>query len=230
MPSLPGWLTNSIINIRALHIHITQLAPGRPSSLLDSAESPVVSTASVDEFGSPDSIPGAADLATSSAAGVELPTAAITEEPAVDSIAPGPTASTAEADSLPWWRRSVAAECPILVAAFGSRLQDLPGHTVRDRQSLAYQRGRQAAAIRRGEQGYFTGPRVPLKNRCYVVLRGPATEDPFFTWNLSAHQAAVVSPRGGGISRISISHGFPSQAEALAFCLGAGLRGLPETR
>lgn len=87
------------------------------------------------------------------------------------------------------------------VVALGSRLQDTDQYIVRERQELAYQRG---------EIGSFSGGRVAIRNRCYVVLRGPDTEVPFFTWDLATHQAAVYSPRGTGISRISIPHGFPS--------------------
>lgn len=120
--------------------------------------------------------------------------------------------------------------CPITVVALGSRLQDSSEYSARERQELAYQRGLQASAIRRGEIGSFHGRRAALRNRCYVVLRGPHSEEPFFTWSLGEHEAAVYSPGGSRISDTSISHGFASQAEASAFCIGAGLRGLPETR
>lgn len=147
-------------------------------------------------------------------------------------LGPDPAAPVESTDpeDTPWWLRPVLPVCPVIAEALGSRLQDIPGYSVQQRQALAYQRGRHPSAIRRGERGSFSGPRVPLKNRCYVVLRGPQVEEPFFTWQLGIHQEAVYSPDGQGIASISISHGFHSQAEALAFCLGAGLRGLPTTR
>lgn len=223
MPGLPSWLTNCLINIRALHINQISFVQGRAEAHTDSAESPVSSAAGAEDFASPSSATGAADAASSTSAAANTSAAGAIAEPTEV-----PASAVTQVDN--WWQRPVLPVCPTIVAACGSRLQDLPGYTVRDRQELAYQRGRQASAIRRGERGSFSGDRVPLKNRCYVVLRGPQVEKPFFTWHLAAHQEAVVSPRGGGLSRVSISHKFPSQAEALAFCLGAGLRGLPEIR
>ena len=47
--------------------------------------------------------------------------------------------------------------------------------------------------------------------------------EPFFTWSLGTHQGAVRPPPGD----FDISHGFASQADSRAFCLGAGLLDLP---
>ncbi len=99
-----------------------------------------------------------------------------------------------------------------------------------DRISLAYNRGQQARLIRVGSLRYFEGARCNLTNRCYVVLAGDLVNQPFYTWNLTLHQRSVRTGPGGVFSRAAISHGFNSEAEATAFCLGAGLPGLAPLR
>ena len=133
-------------------------------------------------------------------------------------------------DLDPWWLRPTPAEPPQSVLALASRLSAAGSElSPVSRIRLAYNRGRQAASIYRAEQRYFAGERCHLRNRCYVVLHSDVRPSPFFTWNLRTHQEAVRCGTGGSFRATSLSHGFASQAEALAFCLGAGLSSLPTT-
>lgn len=140
------------------------------------------------------------------------------------------TADTSGAASDPWWLHPEPAEPGPAVLALASQLR--AGSSSTDQVSrirAAYQRGRQGASIIRGCETHFSGPRSQLQNRCYVVLRAREHREPFFTWNFGTHQAAVRPPPGD-FDRIAVSHGFPSQAEARAFCLGAGLSDLAPLR
>eukprot|EP00438_Fugacium_kawagutii_P027605 Skav231508 [mRNA] locus=scaffold84:205076:205681:+ [translate_table: standard] len=129
-----------------------------------------------------------------------------------------------------WWLREVAPEATPEVLLLARQLRAENDLSPAERISLAYQRGRQAALLRRGSIHNYFGARCTLRNRCYVVLRGWDSEDIFFTWDFPTHQAAVRGGPTGEFARRAISHGFPSQAEATAFCLGAGLDDLPATR
>lgn len=133
-------------------------------------------------------------------------------------------------DLDPWWLHPTPAEPPQSVLVLASRLSASGCElSPLSRIRLAYSRGRQAASIYREEQRYFSGERCKLRNRCYVVLHSDVQASPFFTWNLRTHQEAVRCGPGGSFRATSLSHGFASQAEALAFCLGAGLPSLPTT-
>lgn len=140
------------------------------------------------------------------------------------SAAAGPTAAAANA----WWEIASPAQPGPQVLGLSSQLRAAGGISAVDRIRLAYERGRQGASIHRGESTHFTGDRSTLRNRCYVVLRARHHSQPFFTWNFSTHQGAVRPPPGV-FDHLAISHGFASQAEARAFCLGAGLPDLAET-
>lgn len=135
-----------------------------------------------------------------------------------------------ENDLDPWWLHPTPVEPPQSVLALASRLSAAGSElSPLSRIRLAYSRGRQAASIYREEQRYFSGERCRLRNRCYVVLHSDVRASPFFTWNLRTHQEAVRCGAGGSFRATSLSHGFASQAKALAFCLGAGLPSLPTT-
>lgn len=188
--------------LRDIHLHLT----------VQNVEHPGSSSAS-DSTPTAPSVPVEPDPETAS--GFSLP------EPSA--------APTADGDELPWWERETAATPSGAVFALASQIGPAGTLSAVDRIALAYQRGRQAAQIRRGTIYNFWGDRCSLKNRCYLVLRGGIEEEPFFTWSFSVHQRAVRTESDGGFSRRAISHGFPSQTEALAFCLGAGLDGLPRT-
>lgn len=126
---------------------------------------------------------------------------------------------------LPWWEVETPATPGSSIYVLGRPLQDDSNRRI----LWAYLRGRQAAAIKRGELGCFSGPRSDLRNRCYVVLWTVSTPDPFVTWDYSLYIQTVQGTRPT-IEVNSISHGFPSLAEATAFCLGAGLRSCAEIR
>lgn len=136
-----------------------------------------------------------------------------------------PTAPTqTEVQSLDWWQRDTAPEPSAAVLALaGSLRRGASGPTDI---SVAYIRGRQAAAIRRGELGAFHGPRCTLRNRYYIVLSTGRSSEPFYTRDYSVYHAAVKYPNGN-FDVQSISHGFAAEAEVRAFCLGAGLESLP---
>lgn len=139
--------------------------------------------------------------------------------------------STAAPEQLPvpttvWWLGTPAPLSQTLVDNLSRRLQPTETLTAGDRITVAFGRGRQGAAILRGERDWFSGDRCTLRNRCYVVLRGGEGDPPFFTWDLATHQRAVRTGPGGTFSPNAVCHGFPSLAEAVAF---AGLPGLPRT-
>ena len=121
-----------------------------------------------------------------------------------------------------WWEVTTPLQPGPHVLALSSQLRASGDLSAAERIRLAYGRGRQGASIYRGEATHFTGDRSSLRNRCYVVLRARHHQQPFFTWNLNTHQEAVRPPPGD-FDHQAISHGFASQAEARAFCLGAGL-------
>lgn len=141
-------------------------------------------------------------------------------------VAPTSATSTGTAAEA-WWTVITPATPGPHVLSLHSQLRGSGESSTIDRIRLAYGRGRQGAAIYRGEATHFTGDRASLRNRCYVVLRARHHTSPFFTWNLTTHQTAVRPPPGD-FDHQAISHGLASQAEARAFCLGAGLPDLPE--
>lgn len=139
------------------------------------------------------------------------------------------TATETAPEEVPWWEVVTPVNPTPLVLALRSRIGGTPTITSEQRIRLAYQRGRQASAIKRGEISYFSGPRCELRNRCYVVLQGGRESDsePFFTWTFAVHQDSVRPGPTREFSARAISHGFASSSEATAFCLGAGLPSLP---
>lgn len=142
---------------------------------------------------------------------------------------PSTAAPPAAIPTAAWWLEAPLPLSETLVASLSRRLQASGELSPQDRIRLAYQRGQQGAAIRRGDRDWFEGNRCTLRNRCYVVLLGGNGDHPFFTWDLHTHQRAVRTGPGGTFGSCAISHGFASLAEAVAFSLGAGLPGLPRT-
>lgn len=155
------------------------------------------------------------------------PTAHSGPEESEFSVLPA-SASAAGTASGPWWSRVTPEQPGPQVLGLSSQLRDSGEISALGRVRLAYNRGRQGASIYRGESTHFVGDRSPLRNRCYVVLRARHHTSPFFTWNFATHQTAVRPPPGD-FDHQAISHGFASQTEARAFCLGAGLLDLAET-
>ena len=144
------------------------------------------------------------------------------------SLIPASSSASGYTAAANWWESITPVHPGPQVLAQASQLREGGGLSGIERIKLAYGRGRQAAQIYRGEVFNFSGSRCTLRNRCYVVLRARHHQVPFFTWTLGTHQTAVRPPPGD-FDHQAISHGFASQAEARAFCLGAGLRDLPET-
>ena len=59
---------------------------------------------------------------------------------------------------------------------------------------------------------------IDLANQCYIVLRAPGHQVPLLALRAGDYRHVV-----GDFTSDTISHGFPSQAEARAYCLGAGV-------
>lgn len=59
---------------------------------------------------------------------------------------------------------------------------------------------------------------IDLPNNIYVVLRAPSISNPVQVRRASDYRALV-----GNFNNSSLSHGFPSQAEAKVYCWGAGI-------
>ena len=98
----------------------------------------------------------------------------------------------------------------------------------RARVRRAYQAGIEARAVleERAPRPRASDP-LALPNRVYVVLRASRLSSPRATRSAGTYRQWV---RGEGEVRRgpqSLSHGFPSEAEALAYCQGAGRSGLP---
>ncbi len=171
------------------------------------------------------------DTAEALAAFPESPPTSTSWSLAPSEAAPAVAQTTTEAvpETARWWEVTTPVDPSPLVLALRSHIGGSPTITSEQRIRLAYQRGRQGAAIKRGEISYFSGPRCELRNRCYVVLQGGRDSDtePFFTWTFAVHQAAVRPEPTREFSIRAISHGFASSSEATAFCLGAGLPSLP---
>ena len=134
---------------------------------------------------------------------------------------------TVIAQAEDWWLVETPEVLPAVVAALGPRLRTGNVDSVH-RITCAYTRGRQAAAIRRGEVGAFSGPRSELRTRYYVVLANGRGVEPYYTRDYRTYLEDVKP--SGTFDVQSISHGFPSEAEVTAFVLGAGFRSLPQLR
>ena len=139
------------------------------------------------------------------------------------------TATYPVPDPRAWYERTVPAALPTRLLQLSERLVGGCSLSGKERLELAYSLGRQASAIARGEIGAFTGDRCSLKNRCYIVLSFGQPERSFFTWHYPIYMAAVGTT-DSGFDSSTVSHGFASRSEALAFAVGAGFRELPETR
>ncbi len=62
-------------------------------------------------------------------------------------------------------------------------------------------------------------PGINLANQCYIVLRAPGFEVPLLALRASEYRQVV-----GDFKNNTLSHGFPTQAEARAYCEGAGVK------
>eukprot|EP00438_Fugacium_kawagutii_P031299 Skav215458 [mRNA] locus=scaffold1025:78612:79202:+ [translate_table: standard] len=68
----------------------------------------------------------------------------------------------------------------------------------------------------------LTSPSIPYRNQVYVVLRGPNHPEGCWTTDYNLYLDAVGEGTTGGFARQSVSHAFPSHAEAEAYLAGAG--------
>ena len=98
---------------------------------------------------------------------------------------PSTAAPPAAIPTAAWWLEAPLPLSETLVASLSRRLQASGELSPQDRIRLAYQRGQQGAAIRRGDRDWFEGNRCILRNRCYVVLLGGNGDPPFFTWDFA---------------------------------------------
>lgn len=64
---------------------------------------------------------------------------------------------------------------------------------------------------------------IELANTCYIILRAEGYNCPLLCQKASDYRAVV-----GNFQRQTVSHGFPSLAEAKAYCHGAGVQ-FPDT-
>ena len=153
-----------------------------------------------------------------------------------------PTASSGSSSSQPaaassdiqpavvptWALRQVPEEPPQEVLSLSRQLRSsVNGFGPNERIRRAFSVGLEAAVRVRGDRGYFSGLQVGGRKIAYVVLFGSAVTEPFITTDFSYYSRIVRNGPGDTWDPISVSHGFPSFAEAEAFCFGAGLRGLP---
>ena len=71
-------------------------------------------------------------------------------------------------------------------------------------------------------EGRINRPRpstsIDLSNQCYIILRAPGFQVPLLVLRAGDYRHVV-----GDFTAETVSHGFPSQAEARAYCLGAGV-------
>ena len=87
------------------------------------------------------------------------------------------------------------------------------------RASRAWAAGLSAGKKLRGEADCVEPtPEVPVKNRCYLVLRGPAGKPARFFRNFGDFKLYV-----GRLSGETICHGWPTEGEARVYCRAAGL-------
>ena len=108
-------------------------------------------------------------------------------------------------------------DCPLYVLALGARLSGstTPGE---ERIKRAFKAGQWAQAVIQGRSGSPNRtPQLDLRPRIYVVLRNSRGPSPICYLSSSSYHRAV----GDLSSSSSISHSFPSEAEARAYCRGA---------
>ena len=73
-----------------------------------------------------------------------------------------------------------------------------------------------------GRRGFQSSPTTPLANKIFVVIRGAPGYPRGYTEDASLYFRAVGCARPGEFHPESISHSFATQAEAQAYCIGAG--------
>ena len=169
---------------------------------------------------------------SASASSSRQPGSEPSQAPTFPSNAPSSTAGAGDRafGSPTWAHRTTSADCPPSVLRLARSLRSTSGGSGEERVRRAYLKGREAATIVRGEAECYTSDTSTTRRICYVVLLAEGVNEPFVTFNRSVCFNYVKTGPGGTWNPDSVSHGFASQAEAEAYCFGAGLLGLPRRR
>ena len=125
-------------------------------------------------------------------------------------------------------RAETAQLCAALPLGFlahlTSRLRGQPasGWNPQARIGRAFRAGVIAARRLRGELRPERSPLLPnLRNSYYICLRGGLVEAPFWTSRYPTYVARTRERQSTRFADESVSHAFPTQAEATAFLVGA---------
>ena len=95
--------------------------------------------------------------------------------------------------------------------------------TAKARIARAVRAGLSARKVLRGDAACVVkSPSLCISNRIYIVLRSGTSPDRFFTTSYSDYFAKVSNASTGRFFPGTISHGFPTKAEAEAYCAAAG--------
>ena len=139
-----------------------------------------------------------------------------------------PPATTSVPERLPPSRRTFETrsqieatftECPDFLETAGSRLSgaSLSGS---DRVRRAWKAGQWAGAVLQGRVGSPNRtPQLDLRPRYYVVLRNSQGPSPVVFSSSNSYWRSIGRLRDSD----TISHSFPSETEARAYCAGAGI-------
>ncbi|CAE7640549.1 unnamed protein product [Symbiodinium sp. CCMP2592] len=135
---------------------------------------------------------------------------------ASSSSAPEPPASTAAssgnlARNLSWAFRDTSVTCPGSVLRLSRALHSGALGSPADRIAGAYRRGREAAAIVRGESTCYRSDSIGGRKVCYVVLFCGGADEPFITFNKHVYFQYVKTGPGGSWDPEAVSHGFATQ-------------------
>jgi len=94
--------------------------------------------------------------------------------------------------------------------------------TAQARIARAYRAGVAARLVLAGVSSYQQASLpLPVRNRCYIVLRCRAWPSGFYTESLAIFRRHVPKDSVGRLERDSVCHAFASRAEATAFAAGA---------
>ena len=117
--------------------------------------------------------------------------------------------------------KSLASEIPEVSSQAVSLCARLVGGSLsaRQRASRAWESGWWARFVLEGRvvRPRPTNP-IDLPNSCYIVLRAEGYQCPLLAQRASDYRSVV-----GDFTRDTLSHGFPSLAEARVYCLAAGV-------
>jgi hypothetical protein len=136
-----------------------------------------------------------------------------------------PTISTCSPPGSRYVLNSDEPELPEKVAALAHKLFPGSGLSPLQRIRRAWTLGLAAGRFLDGRQATQAKAQpISLRNNVYIILRAPGCETPCWTRRFSTFQKIAGQP----LDPATCCHGFPSQAEAAAFAIGAGFPGLPQ--